>query len=653
MADRSGFGKPGPGEETKSAPSATRRFQEGSPFIILRAIMAEPKERAAGPIIAQRRKLLTPFVLVVLVALVLRLVYLDQLSASPLFEDPIMDARVHHEWAQDFAAGEEWSVDPETGAPIAYFRAPLYVWFLGTVYKFLGVDAGFTPRLIQSLLGSLSCGLIFLLGARFFSRRVGITAGLGAAACWTLVYFDNELLIVPVIVFLDLVLLLLLEAVSRNPRWWRFCAAGAVLGLSAIARPNILAVAPVALIWIVLIQRRAGAGWRGGAASSLLFLFALLLPILPVTARNMVTGDDRVLISSQGGVNFYIGNNPDSDGITAVVPGTPSDWWGGYRATRARAERALGHEPKPSEVSEYFFAEGIRFWKSSPGPALKILAAKVRYFFCRQEFANNKCLYTFTGEITPIARWLPVGFGLVAPLGLFGLIVSLLGGRSRGERKRCGLLPLSGFVLFYTLSVVVFFVTARYRMPVAAVMIIYAASGLWWLIDRIAERSFPVAAGALCVLLLLFVPVLHVPGVGFGQVYVNEGESFMTLGRAYVRQGRAAEALDSLDRAARWARTRLNSRPTGEQASHAARIASTVLFEKGTLLSGADRPAEAFDAWTEALRWTPTQTIERAVLHQRIALLLDRMGRPQEAARHRAEERKILDRLNSPRRGGR
>jgi len=617
--------------------------------------MAGSKETAADSIVPKQGKLLIAFVLIVLVALVIRLVYLGQLSASPLFEDPIMDAGVHHEWAQKFAAGEEWSIDPQTGEGTAYFRAPLYVWFLGTLYQLFGAEAGFVPRLIQSLLGSLSCGLVFLLGARFFSRRVGITAGLGAAACWTLVYFDNELLIVPVIVFLDLLLILILEAAYRKPTWSRFAAGGVILGLSAIARPNILIVAPALLVWIVLVVRRSGAGWRGGMLHSLAFAIALLAPILPVTARNMISGDDCVLIASQGGVNFYIGNNPRSDGITAVVPGTPSDWWGGYQAPSAMAMRALGHKPKPSEVSEYFFAESVRFWKTQPVQALEIVAAKIRYFFCRQEFANNKCLYTFTSEFTPIVRWLPVGFWLVAPLGLLGLLVSLVGGRSGRRRERSRLFPLWGFVVFYTLSVVAFFVTARYRMPVVAILIVYASFALWWLIERIAVRKFATFLPAAGLLILLALLVLHVPGIGLGKVYVNEGESFMTLGRKLASQGRESEALDYLDRAAEWSRTRLDvrmaartaaARTAADQAPHAARILSTVLFEKGALLDNLARPSEALAAWLEALRWTPPVTVERAVLHRRIATLLIRTGQSEEANRHLLEERKIVEALN-------
>ena len=69
-----------------------------------------------------------------------------------------------------------------------------------------------------------------------------------------------------------------------------------------------------------LAEPAVGGGGDGGV---------LLVVVLPITIRNCAVGGDAVLIASQGGVNFYIGNNPDSDGRTAIVPGTPGDWWGG------------------------------------------------------------------------------------------------------------------------------------------------------------------------------------------------------------------------------------------------------------------------------------------------------------------------------------
>ena len=60
-------------------------------------------------------------------ALGLRVAHVLAYRASPLFEEPQMDALYHVEWARALAAGREYQDGP-------YFRAPLYPWLLGAVF---------------------------------------------------------------------------------------------------------------------------------------------------------------------------------------------------------------------------------------------------------------------------------------------------------------------------------------------------------------------------------------------------------------------------------------------------------------------------------------------------------------------------------------
>ena len=43
-------------------------------------------------------------------------------------------------------------------------------------------------------------------------------------------------------------------------------------------------------------------------------MVGLLVVILPFTLRNRIAGDDWVFISSNGGINLFIGNNPLATG---------------------------------------------------------------------------------------------------------------------------------------------------------------------------------------------------------------------------------------------------------------------------------------------------------------------------------------------------
>jgi len=569
-----------------------------------------------------RRRSWPWFLAVFAVALAPRIAHVVQIQDSPLIEAPILDEKVHHEWAALFAAGEPWSVDRATGRALPYFRAPLYVWFLGTVYRIAGVDAALAPRLVQSVLGSLMCGLLFLLGQRLFSRSVGLVAGFAAGLDWILVLFDGELLIVPLIVFLDvaLALLLVVAAQKRRPRWW--AAAGLVLGVSAIARPNVLLFAPAALVWILQLERRALPG--------VAFTLGVLAMVLPVTARNWIVGGDPVLIASQGGVNFFIGNNPMSDGVTAVVPGTSPDWWEGYDQTHAMVAADLGRRPKESEVSRWFFAKGREFWREHPGVALRGFARKARFLFNRQEWANNKCLYTFVEEFAPATGWLPVGFWIVGPFGLLGLALTL--------RRSRELFPLWGFVATYGFSVALFFVNARFRAPLVPFLIVYGAYAAVWMVQRARARDLRALGLATAALGGLLVAVNWIPERGLSAPHRATEDFLGTMANELANRGETEQALYWLDRTARSAAEHLTAedlRP--EYAQHLTLILYSTLFRAGNLLEAEGRAQEAVQAYRAMLPYLPPGSLQLADIHERLARLLDGLGRPKKAEEHRAQ----------------
>lgn len=571
------------------------------------------------------------FALIVTVAFAARAWHVSSIQSSPLTRAPILDEKVHHEWAAQFAAGEPWSVDRATGEPQPYFRAPLYIWFVGTTYKLFGSDPARAPRLIQGVLGALGCGLLFLLGQRLFSRPVGVIAGLAMALDWVLVLFDGELLIVPLIVFLDVALVWLLVRAKERPSALAWAAAGAVLGLSAIARPNVLLFAPAALAWLLWVERGLGRPWPGALARGAAFTAGVLLLVLPVTARNWIIGGERVLVASQGGVNFYIGNNPLSDGVTAVVPGTSPDWWEGYEQTHAMVAADLGREPRESEVSQWFFDRAFAYWKEEPGAAFDNFLRKARYLVNRQEWANNKCLYTFVEEFAPGTGWLPIGFGLVGPLGLLGLALGL--------RRAGRLFPLWGFCLAYGLSVALFFVNARFRAPLVPFLILYGASALVWLVQRARARELRPLALGVTALAGLGLFVNWIPDRGLTTPHRVREDFFGTLANELADRGETNRALYWLDRTARSAAGRLETesglRP--EYRQYLTVILYSSLYRAGNLLEAEGRAEEAIKAYRGVLAYLPPNTPQRVELHERLARLLDGLGRANKAGQHREQ----------------
>ncbi len=461
-----------------------------------------------------------------LFALLLRIAYLVQLRASPLFDAPIMDPLYHHEWAMKLAAGD-WL------GHAAFFRAPLYPYLLGLLYALFG-QSFLIPRLLQFAMGAASCVLVWRMGSRIFNPKVGLISGLVACLYGPSMYFEGELLLEPLATLLCLSTVLLL--VERRYLW-----AGLALGLSAITRPNVLLFAA----FVPLLAHLCESGRRAEGKTPWWHMFlpwvGAALIVAPVTVRNWALSKDLVVVAWQGGVNFYIGNNPDSDCMTAVVPGTSASWWGGYYDTISIAEAEAGRRLKPSEVSGFWFDKSLDFMQKDPILSMKQMMKKTWLFWQGWEISNNQDIYYFSSKYSHLLRILLWGrvigfpFGLVSPLALCGLLVAL-----RKWRKHTFTI---GFILLYAFSFILFFICSRFRIVVIPLLIVYASFFCTWLWERRRDRRLLVWAPGLIVLAVVL-------NLDFARQHgIDYANSDYIVGSIYMKKGRYAEALENLHKA--------------------------------------------------------------------------------------------------------
>jgi pentatricopeptide repeat protein len=517
------------------------------------------------------------------VALGLRLVYMGQLQDSPMFDTPIMDAKYHDEWAR--LIENDWSQALLNGVSLhpgsAYFRAPLYAYFLAFIYTLFDQDY-LAVRVVQFIIGSLSVLLIYFLGRRIFNPLVGRIAGTMAAFYGTFIYFEGELLIPVLILFLNLLLMLAVLATAERPKWWKWLVCGALLGLSAIARPSVLIFLIALVPWMAVTLRRRGQG----RSRSLLHITGLILGVvllmLPIHLHNYrMAKDFSPAMVSQGGVNFFIGNNPGSDGATAIVPGTRATWWGGYYDTLQMAEEAEGRTLKASEVSAYWFRRGLQFIREEPAKALRLMARKLALFWEAQEVSNNKNIYFFSARrpltelfIRPGVIALP--FGLVAPLALAGMVLAW----RRKEGRGAGLSAL--FVFTYMFGVILFFVNARFRLPVVPFLLPFAAYVLWILF----QRGRLIRAVLIIALVLLFGVLVNANLSGVPPP--SEAEAYSSLGNVYLGKQMYTQAEESY-------RLALKADP-----GYVRPISGLARIYDRT-----DRPEKAIEQWERAISLSP------------------------------------------------
>lgn len=470
---------------------------------------------------------------------VLSLVYLLQVKSNPHFSSPTMDPLYHDVWAQNIANGS-W-----IGTKV-FFRAPFYPYFLAVVYKLFGHNY-VIPRLIQHLIGSFSCVLIYFLAKKLFNRKVAIISGIFAASYGMFMYFEDELLLDSFLVFFDLLLMLFLLKARENAKLSMWFVCGIILGLSAITRPNILFFIPFVWLWIFLVFKKEKP-FKKIFTYSASFLLGSALIISPVALRNLLAGGDLVLIASQGGINFYIGNNKNSDGMSAIF--YKEDWQ--YRDFQQMAEKETERSLKPSEISNYYYRKGIDFLLRDPSFAFKLWVKKLYVFWNKFEISNNQDIYFFR-RYSSLIRILPLGFWLIGPLGLVGMILSLLTVRRSEKsdssqiekRKKKIVLPIL-FVFSYMITVVMFFVTARFKLPVIPFLIIFSGFALVWLVERILKKDFSFVV-LFSIFLLPFSILVNSNAYHLG--VRDFSQAYFSLGNVYLQKGNLDQALAEYDSA--------------------------------------------------------------------------------------------------------
>jgi tetratricopeptide (TPR) repeat protein len=398
---------------------------------------------------------------VFVLALLVRLLHVWQIHAAPVFAMRLGDSAVYHAWAGEIAAGD-WVGDG------VFWYAPLYPYFLGTVYALFG-DDGWSIRIVQAVLGSASCVLLADATRRWFSARAGIVAGIVLALYAPAVFYDG-LVHKPVLelLLLSLVLWIMSTAVDRRPSGGTALALGTAAGLLALARENTLALVPVLAAWLVLENRTAAHSRLRPAA---LFALGVVLAWAPVALRNRIAVGEYQLTAANFGDNFYKGNNEHTDGTyVSLLPLRGSPEFERQDAV-AIAERESGRSLSPAEVSRFWTARAFDYIRDHTVDWLGLMTRKLFLVWHATELGDSEDLYTYERWSRVLRLGRPIfHMGLLAPLAVVGLWVTW--------DRRGSLYPLYAMLALYPATVVLFYVFGRYRYPVVGLLVPFAAAGI-------------------------------------------------------------------------------------------------------------------------------------------------------------------------------
>lgn len=476
----------------------------------------------------------------------LRIAYLWEHAEDPEWHAPALDAAFHDYWAHALVSGD-WSPprfhpDPNIqGAP--YFRPPGYSWFLAGLYWLVGRDIIWV-RTLQMLLGLLNLCLGYKVGLLYYGRPAARLVAFCIAVSWPLIYFEGELLSPVLVIFFLMCVLLAAHACFFCPSVPRGMVLGILLGVLALVLPNALLLAPVLCL---SLWKRLTVNCSGRLATKLLLPIplGLIIAVAPATVRNYLVSGELVLITSNAGVNLYIGNNPEADGFTARIPllgsMTGLQGWTCFdqpaivRGVERVEKRSLG----AGAVSAHFASKAWQYIRDNPMETLTRYIRKCWLFLGPIEVANNRELEVVR-EDSMVLSWLP-GWSFWFPLAIFGCAILVLPRNPEGLwGGRCGMWIVGLIFWIWVASYLPFFVAGRYRAPLLPILALFAAPCIEWFWRQCKLRCWR----KLCLGLAVLVPLFGFARIPVGDYRPDRSNHCFQRADAYRMLGKSDLAIE-------------------------------------------------------------------------------------------------------------
>ena len=224
---------------------------------------------------------------------------------------PLSDGYAYDVFARNLAAGLGycWSAGHLTAH-----------WPVGTsfIYSLFYRMFGFTylPIVVFNILISVATiWITMVLAEKWFGHRAATIAGLLLAFWPAQIEFTSVLGSEMIFNFLLMTWLLAWESMRSRP-WLSGLILGVVAAATCYVRPTALLIPIVLMVLDVKRERKL----FGPILTAGLTLIVVCLLIAPWSIRNTRLFGAFVHISTNGGVNFWEGNNPTGDGSTEALP---------------------------------------------------------------------------------------------------------------------------------------------------------------------------------------------------------------------------------------------------------------------------------------------------------------------------------------------
>ncbi|MEX2288193.1 MAG: glycosyltransferase family 39 protein [Planctomycetaceae bacterium] len=303
-----------------------------------------------------------------------------------------LDHRLHRQFLIEGDANGYWELGERMAEGRAYelyepprrvLRMPGFPAILAASIKLadligLSERRMLVARCVLAIVGTVACGLVYLLGRELFDERVGLLSAAITAVLPVMIGFSVLILSETAFAACLVLSLLMMARLVKARRLERAAkpaivlafAVGASVALACYMRPSWLPAAPLfALAYLMSASNK-----KTALCEATLVMLGLAVTMAPWAIRNHQVTGHWVLTTLWLGPSLYDGLNPDATGDSdlsffdrdALMAGGMSEHDVNRHYTKLALQYAREH---PRRAIELALAKFARFWKPWPNAA--------------------------------------------------------------------------------------------------------------------------------------------------------------------------------------------------------------------------------------------------------------------------------------------
>lgn len=382
-------------------------------------------------------------------ALIIRLAFVLPSNAIPS-----SDAYVYDRLGFSVSQGRGYV---ENNGTAHAFYPPFYPLFLSAIYAVFG-HSYIAVRIAQSIIGALTCVLIYLIGKRAGNAVLGIIT-----ASISIVYFpfikSAELLLTELLfTFLLCLIVYYLFKIREDTRLKNYIILGLLLGSALLTKPVML-LFPFFIMPIFFYSKKNNI-FDIFKKYTVVLLFCSLL-VLPWITRNYIVYHKFGIISTQTGITFYSSYRP------------PEGIFGKFATEEDPVIIEASKISSPVLYSDFLVKKTLEFITHNPAEILILEFKKILYLWA-----------PFDWEIVG-GRWFNFIYAALLPFFALGFVLSL----KEFKRFYPVLLPIG----YFQIMTLLFYGSPRFRLPIEPYIFILSTIGIivcWkWISKNIISGS--------------------------------------------------------------------------------------------------------------------------------------------------------------------